>query len=64
MKKFETLRELLKCDREMQSGQMLKKMVHIDLLNAGCHKPSVCNACEMQWSQVQLNEVYLYLKRE
>lgn len=49
MKKFETLRELLKCDRETQSGQMLlKKMVHIDLLNAGCHRPSVCNACEMQ----------------
>ena len=35
MKKFEIVQELLKCDTETQSEQMLLKMVSIDLLDIG-----------------------------
>ena len=46
IKKFKILQELPKCDREIQSEQMLlEKWRQQIYLKQGCHRPSICKKC-------------------
>lgn len=42
MEKFEILVELLKCNTETQSEQMLENWPQQTFSKQGCHKPSIC----------------------
>lgn len=49
MKTFETLQELLKCDRDMKWTNSVAKMVQIDLLGSGL--PQIFNFVKQNKTQ-------------